>query len=738
MPRWLKTVLILAAVLWAGVVYRPYLFGADAESRGFVGDDLIVLVDAAGSDPDQVTALQDMTAQEYLAAAGPEGSYLGGASLALSRRLWQATESSATLYRLENLLLLLALGLGLGQFVRRLLIPWTGLDHARAAARGVPVVLGLHPFTVHAVARIESRPDILALALGAWAAASYLRARQERKPGGVLLAAAIAALAHLAGGFGVGLAVLLAVAEGLSVQRYQAGRRRLLRALTTLVLFTLVAGLELVARRAGGVAPEALELMPRELGGLFERLGILLIPLPAPGVLQVLAVLLFLVAMHPALRAARAAPRLWGWLLFVWGAVLTATLALHVGAVRVGLGDFTSAADLFPAAVIWCAGLVIVATGVQGFRRLFLPIGLALGLGILSLAQAGAHTGAVRATHQVRAELERGADAALAFEAALAREGRGTAAGPSVIVLRGTVEPELIDPFTKGVADHLAPTLTGERRAVRPPLLATPAAFLAFAREPEFDERRRGGLVVVSGGEVIEVPPPAPLETPPLWRGDPLSPDLNLDPRNFGAVLAVVELPDDPLPTELAFRVRGQAERRGAVGGVWVRTRGRIEGRFDVSASLDWLLAERIARVSFESGLARVESGQFQAELTPTAELAFTVEDDAWRVPIPADGAELSRVRDPAPSSTNGSENDSTSDSGNDAGNGRTNGPATDRYVLVQLDLTDLTLRELVADTSTPGTLRFAGAQPEGGPTAWALERRIDGHVVWRARGRVQ
>jgi len=715
MPRWLKTLLILAAVLWAGVVYQPYLLGADAESRGFVGDDLTVLVAAAGADPDQVTALQDMSAAEYLAAAGPSGSYLGGASLALSRRLWQVTESSATLYRLENLLLLLALGLGLGQFVRRFLIPWTGLDHARAAARGVPVVLGLHPFTVHAVARIESRPDILALALGAWAAASYLRARQERKPGGLLLAAAIAALAHLAGGFGVGLAVLLAVAEGLSVQRYQAGRRRLLRALTTFVLFTLVAGLELVARRAGGVAPEALDLMPRQLGGLFERLGILLIPLPTPGVLQVLAVLLFLVAMHPALRAARAAPRLWGWLLFVWGAVLTATLAVHVGAVRVGLGDFTSAADLFPAAVIWCAGLVIVATGVQGFRRLFLPIGLALGLGILSLSQAGAHTDAVRATQSVRAELERGADAALAFEAALAREGRSTAAGPSVIVLRGTTdeaEPELINPFTRGVADYLAPTLTGERRAVRPPLLATPAAFLAFAREPEFDERRRGGLVVVNGGEVIQVPPPAPVETPPLWRGDPLSPDLNLDPRNYGAVLAVVELPDDPLPTELAFRVRGQAERRGALEGVWVRTRGRVEGRFDVSLSLDWLLAERIARVSFESGLARVESGQFQAELAATTELTFTKEGDAWRVAVPTDGAELSPITE----------------------------PASDRYVLVQLGLADLGLRELVADTETPGTLRFAGAEPGpgAGQTAWALERRIDGRVVWRARGRVQ
>ena len=44
MPRWLKALLLLAAVLWALVVYRPYLFGTDEASRGFIGDDLSVLV----------------------------------------------------------------------------------------------------------------------------------------------------------------------------------------------------------------------------------------------------------------------------------------------------------------------------------------------------------------------------------------------------------------------------------------------------------------------------------------------------------------------------------------------------------------------------------------------------------------------------------------------------------------------------------------------------------------------
>lgn len=734
MPRWLKALLIVAAVLWAGVVYRPYLVGSDVESRGFLGDDLEVLVVAAGSEGAQVAALQDMDASDYLNAAGPEGSYLGGASLALSRRLWQVSESSATLYRLENLLLLLAIGLGLGQFVRRLLLPWTGLDHARAAARGVPVVMALHPFTVHAVARIGSRPEFLSMALGAWAAAAYLRARQERKPGGILLAGVLALLTYLAGGFGLGLAILLGVAEGVSVQRYQNGKRRCLRGLTTFAVFACIASVELFARRAT-LGPEGdLALGGYAIERIFERLGILLIPLPTPGVLQVLAVLLFLVAMHPALRAARAAPRLWGWLLFVWGGVLCATLVLKGGEAHVGLGDFTSAARLFPAAIIWCAGLVIVATGVQGFRRLVLPIALAVGLGCLSLAQSGAHTDAVRATYAARVAIENGAREAQELQKALAREGRGTTAGPSVILLRdeavGGTAP-LIDPFGAGVAFYLDRSLVAERFAVRPPLLATPAAFAAFAREPEFNERRRGGLVLVRGDADPSMPPgsslsafqrlpaPSPVEVPPLWRGDPQSPELNLDPFNFGAVLTVLDGPPgaNELPTRLDFHGRAANDWGGSFEGVWVRSRGRIEGRFDVSSSLVWLLSRRVTRVGFESGLGRLATGHFYPGLdsvNPKSShpLTFEVVGDDWRIAIPADGAELSPL-DQA---------------------------ASDEYVLVLLDLDDLSLRECVASTGTSGSLIFKNARPAPGTgeLAWSLERRVNGRVVWRTRGRVQ
>ncbi len=159
MPRWLKGLLMTLALGWVVVVYAPYLRGIGPGSGDFLGGDLAVLVDASGGPEVSRThaepvPLQDMGAQAYLAAGGERGSLLTGASLALSRRLWGVAESSATFYRLENLILLLAAGLGLANFIRRLLLPWTGADHARAAARAIPVVLfclrelmGVRPLT---------------------------------------------------------------------------------------------------------------------------------------------------------------------------------------------------------------------------------------------------------------------------------------------------------------------------------------------------------------------------------------------------------------------------------------------------------------------------------------------------------------------------------------------------------------------------------------------------------------
>ena len=156
MPSWLKNFLLLGAFLLLGSVYGPYLRGGGDDvtdaTGGFVGKDLLVLADAAGGRAYSASSVEPLPMQEMslaaFAEAGGRGSVLSGASMALSRRLWGVTGSSAKFYRLENLLLLLLAGLGLGNFVRRVLQPWTGADHGRAAARASRAKRSANPGSV--------------------------------------------------------------------------------------------------------------------------------------------------------------------------------------------------------------------------------------------------------------------------------------------------------------------------------------------------------------------------------------------------------------------------------------------------------------------------------------------------------------------------------------------------------------------------------------------------------------
>jgi hypothetical protein len=727
MPRWLKSLLLVLAFGWVVVVYAPYLRGIGPGSGGFLGSDLTVLVEAAGGaetsrlNPEPVP-LQDMGARAYLAAGGERGSILTGASLAFSRRLWGVSESSATLYRLENLLLLLVAGLGLANFIRRLLLPWTGADHARAAARALPAVLFLHPFAVHAVADLSGRADLLYLAFGSWAAASYLRARQDRKPTRLIVACLLFLAAHLSGRFGLGLSLAIAVGEFASVQRYQPRRRRWSRALTTFVVFGMLASTELFVRSALGGTPQIVRPFSPGAGSFFERFGILLLPVPTPGLTMALAVVLILGAMHPAMRAARWAPRLWGRLLGVWFAALCLTLFFGGPAPggHVGLGDFSRVGTLFPSAVVLVAGLVVVATGVQGFLRLVLPIGLAVGFGLLSLSQAPMHMRAARATAHLRGDLEAAATRAGELRVELAREGRGSVAGPALLALRDPSEEEALDPFSGGIEHLLDASLTGHAPEpnVQRPRLLTSAAFVALAREPEFDELRRGGAVVVAEHELVTLGVPQSFVTPPLWRGTASLPDLDLDPLTISGL--VVTLPSErtetgaALPESVSFSSRGASEPRHAAG-LWLDSGGRTEGLFDLSSQLDWLLGGRIGRVGFDAGLARVEVGAFRPRSYASGDvLEPEVEDGDWRFPVPPAAARLQPI---------GSVD-------------------RDEFVLGILDLRALSLVELVADRSQDGVLLFPRAQAKldawsRGEVAFTLERRVDGRTIWRHSGRL-
>jgi len=728
MPRWLKGLLLTLAIGWVVVVYAPYLRGIGPGSGGFLGGDLAVLVEAAGGaetsrvHPEPVP-LQDMGPRAYLAAGGERGSILTGASLAFSRRLWGVSESSATLYRLENLLLLLAAGLGLANFIRRLLFPWTGADHARAAARALPAILFLHPFAVHAVADLAGRADLLYLAFGSWAAATYLRARQDRKPMRLIGAFFLFLAAHLAGRFGLGLALAIAVGEFASVQRYQPKRRRSRRALTALLVLGGMATVELFVRAALGGKTDALAPFAPGAGSFFERFGILLLPVPTPGLTMALAVVLILGAMHPAMRAARYAPRLWGRLLGVWFVALCLTLFFGGPGQggHVGLGDFSSARTLFPSAAVLVAGLVVVATSVQGFLRLVLPIGLAVGFGLLSLSQAPLHVRAARATAHLRADLERASNEAANLRTDLAREGRGSALGPAILALRDAPAGEAIAPFAGGIGHLLDASLTGHapREGVQRPRLVGTDAFVALAREPEFNELRRGGAVLIQGDRLIHLGTPGEFEAPPLWRGAASSPDLDLDPLTVGVLAVTVSAErlasSEALPTAVTFATRPAGETAAAVGGTWVTARGRTEGLFDLSSSLDWLFAGRVGRMWFETGLARVESASLTPEFEPEGlGLAPDVRGRDWRFALPVSGVGM-KLR---------------------------TAPETDNFVLMQLDLSGLKLREFDA-TRDGGVLVFPRAAHNleawsQGEIAWTIERRVDGRTIWRHRGRLE
>jgi hypothetical protein len=743
MPRWLKNLLILGAILLTGAVYAPYLSGVDGEdgSGGFLGKDLIVLAEAAGGLEISAVQVEPVPLQEMsfeaFTNAGGRGSVLSGASMALSRRLWGVTESSAKFYRLENLLLLIAAGLGMGELARRLLIPWTGTEHGRAAALALPVALVLHPLAVLAVVDLSGRAELLGLAFGSWAATTYLRGRQDRRPSQTLVAALLAVLASLSFGSGIGLALVLAVSEFVSAQRYRPNRNSWRAALTIFSVFAVLGFTDLGMRLWFGI-PLGGSNLSSSLGGVLERLGVLVVSVPQvgsvqPGLGMALAATVFLLMMQPALRAARSAPRLWGWMLGLWFAgVLFATL----GGAEVSSMDFSRAETLLMATAVVTSGLVVVATGVHGFRRLALPILLALAYSVLSMGQSSSYLDAGRVTSELRRDLLYASDYAK-------KQG---APGAQLLVLD---PPKMVGaqaPCEGGIEHLLDPSITG--RNVNPlrraPLALTQDALFAFAREPEFEAMRRTGVALLLPPERFVGPPteeqesrprlprllpaPRPHEQQPPWTADPRSPDLAVDPFAISAL--IVQLPSDRLGTETAFPsdvvwtlkagVARDSDKERRTPGSWIERKGVAEGVFDLSRDLDWLLSDLVGRMWFAEGLPRVDRCQLLPALPgglvgPEGILDYEQSGVDWLFAAPIEAAETVTAPD-----------------------------AKDEWVLVLLDLVHLRMVELPAsDSSSSGRLHFQGVLDEiraWAPTdlSWTLERRVNSHTIWRHRGRAQ
>ena len=521
----------------------------------------------------------------------------GGHLLASLDLAATAGRAPAIVARLESLAWLLVAALALGRCTRRLLLPWSGGELARAAGWASALVFALHPVSSAAVASLTARADLMALCVSSLCLWAYLHARQERTSLALWLAALAAVLAGLSSDLALSLPAWLAAAEFLSAnrQRTLAARARSagLAAAATLacVLFDIWVR-SLVLDELALPAPIALASLSG-IAGFFERLGALLFPVNVEvlGALGfVLAGLLALAAFQPILVAARAAPRLWGRLLGLWALALLLAEAVGRG-VRVHPGDLRDAEGMLLSAAVLSVALGLGSVAMSGVRRVVLPLVLAVGLAVLSHSAGLAHRAAGR-------ELER-------LEVALAKVGARSAwivDSPDVVLGVRCAE---------GAIDARADAAMLARVSSRQVALRACTGELARARELGLSLVLR----VEGGWQARGVLAPFEGAGARSWIRDGVSPELELDPLSVGAlVVRATSEADTSRPPVLAWRSGSDVGREdGRVEGVWAYLGEAPEAVFDLRSSLEWLSAGRVRQLWSAAGWSRIT----QAELLP-------------------------------------------------------------------------------------------------------------------------
>ncbi len=746
LPPWGRRAAVVAALaLLVAVAYAPL------RDAGFVGADWRILVAASGA-----SGADLLDARTLFELGGPGGSILTGAWTAASRQVWgvEGEGAAAALpYRLENLAMLLAGAAGIALFLRRLLLPWTGSEHARAAAFGALALLAIHPLYTAVVAGLAHRDALLAAAWSAWAAAAFLGGRQERRPVRGVVAGALAIAAGLSGELAYGLPLVLALAELVSAHRYRPRRDRVRTAATTLVVYgacVLVGPLARYAVDGAWPVPSALATLERVgddeglavvIALFVEKLGVLVLPVNEHGTgLSGLALagLAFLVALQPAMAAARSAPRLWGGLLVAWFSALVVAVVLAGIAARVHPGDLSEAHVLFGAAGVMAMGLAVPACAVSGLRRTALPLAIGLVYAILASGNARAWRAAADAVADLRGDLA-------AARAEL---------GPDVTVL-------VVDPpgLVRGI-ECLGGALPLLAPGGAPVRAISREALLALALEPELDALRAAGCaalvaraslvdalppptgvsdgdgsVVEAAGARPQVPadrvlcrldPPERSGGPLRWRGEARSPDLDLECAGVDGLRVVA-----PAGTDLAaarvvsWAATSPAAALGAHAGVWLSLGERPVAVYDLASSLAWRIGGRARRVWFESGLPTVEEAEVLETLPPFADdvrpydRGNTAGDWIFHVPErPLPGRVDPRMAERA------------------------------SWRLTLLDVGTFQFAEFegrfIRWIDGTDALCFEAVRPAaasvlqtGGPLAWRVDYRLDGRAVARVRGRL-
>ena len=677
---WLRPKAILVLIAFALLFVFAH---APLVRAGLTAPDLAVLLDAGRPPIGAPSPALDVEGGERAGStldpsAAERSGPLGALSLALSRRLWATPDrtvpapsaaflrNSGRALRIEGLVLLLIAAFGLARFTRRLLLPWCGSEQARAAAWSAGCFFAVHPLTTPAIACLDARGEALGLALGLASAALFLAGRQDRHYALTVASVGLALLAGWATDLALGLPLLLAASEFVSSHRYRKKSVRLRTTLTTLIVFgsaVLVRVGWQALRGPENALPEVFTAWRAALSGgqgaslavsWVEKLGLLLLPSNSPvlGVAgTVVAGVIFLLAVQPALVAARHAPRLWGWLLVSWVAVLAVSSLLHAD-LRVSAESFALSRFLLPSTAIMAVGLGLAATALSGPRRPY--VAWMVALGFAGLAHAGA-----RPWPRAAARAE-----ALRADLFFARD----ALGPDTRVL--VLDPPRavggVEPFGDAMAWLLHPALDGEEPLEDAALpwvrgISTPA-FVALAREPEFDALRgsaplallvssdaarsgsaRAGAVAGDDDEVRpvatevraagpsratslgggEAPPvhirrlgePRPTVGPRYWTKDPVSPLLDLEALGEGALIVSAKA-DRGLDS--LERVTWQAAQRSeeeTLDGTWIVDGDRATGIFDFASTLRWRLGGRVQRIWFAGASREIERATLAADL---------------------------------------------------------------------------------------------------------------------------
>lgn len=616
MPAPLRRTLLCLLVAGLAFLAHAPLFGS-----GFVGGDLELLAAAAGRDE------PGLATSAWLAGGDvrPIPAAILGAHADLHAGLSPLEPVVAAPYFAFTLVVLLLAAGGAGVTLRRVLVPWLGESAARAAGWACAGFVVAHPASVAAVARPIALGDVVALALGTWCTAFFLRGRQQRRDRFLVIASVLA----IAAGFASSAAWLLpfacAALEFTSAHRPRALARRLAAAATVAAVASVAVAIESgLAWSQGFGFREGTPLAAFTTSGIdvvaaLSALGVLFVPVPSlvpsPGIafgyLGCGAVLLL--AAEPLLRAARAAPRLWGWLVLGWMAAIG--VALFVARdLDVPPGRVELASALLPVTILVCAALATAATALGGSRRTVMPLAIAAILCLFSERTARIWPERSRELLALRGDLERGLT---------------TAGDLGVMFVVGAAEADPRESL-HGRGDFGVPLDFDLVAGSWPPPRSQPGRLRRvrgedvpyLARMPFAESLRRSGLAVLfldrDQRPAFRLPAPNGDAKSFSWREDGRSELVELDPIALTMVRVTPRAGISTAePPRMRWRATNATFENGSIEGVWIATDDGPRAVFDLWRSNEWLLGGTIRRVWFEGELLKIVT----AEVLPRIEL---------------------------------------------------------------------------------------------------------------------